>query len=110
MRVVTAQDVAHHGRALEEATVGPVAAVEHGVQDPAVHGFEPVAHIGQCPTDDHAHRVVQVGLLHLRLEFDRLDAVGVWSLCQQESFLDVEETNVFGVALMNLRRLPRPRP
>src|SRR5579859_6649009 len=30
-----------------------------------MHGLESIAHIGQSATDNHAHRIVQVGACHL---------------------------------------------
>jgi hypothetical protein len=37
----------------------------HGVQDAAVHGFQPIAGIGERSGDDYAHGVVQVRRAHL---------------------------------------------
>ena len=45
--VVRPHDVAHHLGALVVGPIGSQAPVEHGVQDPAVHRLEPVAHVGQ---------------------------------------------------------------
>jgi hypothetical protein len=50
------------------AAVGAHAAFEHAVEDAALDGLEAVAHVGQRPPDDHAHRVVEIGFLHL--DFD----------------------------------------
>jgi len=72
VRVVLAHDVTDNARALEEAAVGPVAAVVHRVQDADVHGLEPVADVGQGAADDDRHRVVDVAALHLDLDVDRL--------------------------------------
>ena len=38
-----------------------------------MNGLEAVAHVGQGPAHDHAHRVVEVGLLHLVLDGDGRD-------------------------------------
>src|SRR5690606_41179460 len=38
-------------------------------------GLEPIANLGQGSPDDHAHRVVEVGALHLQLEVDGRDLV-----------------------------------
>jgi hypothetical protein len=43
----------------------------HGVQNPPVHGFEAVPRVGQRPSDDHRHGVVQVGLPHLVFDIYR---------------------------------------
>ena len=74
VRVVVTHDVADDAGALDVAAVRPEAAVEHGVEDLAVHRLEAVPHVGQRPADDDAHRVVEVRALHLDLEPDRLDA------------------------------------
>src|SRR5918994_1864498 len=73
--VVLTHHVTDDARALREAAVGAVAAVVHRVEDPAVHRLQPVAYVGQRAADDDGHRVVDVGLLHERLQLDRLDAV-----------------------------------
>ena len=36
-----------------------------------MHGLEPIAHVRQCPADDHAHRVIHVGLFQLIFDVDR---------------------------------------
>ena len=56
---------------------GGDALLEHRVEDPALHRLQAVAHIGQGPADDHAHRVVQVALPHLLLEVDGPDVAGM---------------------------------
>ncbi len=45
-----------------------------------MHRLQPVADIGQRPRHDHAHRVIEVGALHLLLDGDRGDVEGrrVW--------------------------------
>ncbi len=72
MRVVEAHDLTDDARALVPSTIWAVAAVPHGVQDAAVDRLQSVAHIGQRTPDDDAHRVVEVGLLDLVLEVDRV--------------------------------------
>ena len=75
VRVVLTHHLADHTRALVPAAVRPVATVEHRVQDPPVHRLQPVPRIRQRPPHDHAHRVVQVGLLDLVLQIHRLPAI-----------------------------------
>ena len=75
VRVVLTHHLADDARALVPAAVRPVAAVEHPVQDPPVHRLQPVPRIRQRPPHDHAHRVVQVGLLDLVLQIHRLPAI-----------------------------------
>ncbi len=78
VRVVLPHHVADDAGALGEPAVGTVAAVVHRVEDPAVHRLQPVAYVGQRAADDHRHRVVDVGLLHLVLQLDLADARVVW--------------------------------
>ena len=75
VRVELTHHVADDAGALHVAAVRPVAAVEHRVEDLAVDRLEPVPDVRQRPPDDDAHRVVEVGALHLHLEPDRLDPV-----------------------------------
>ena len=74
MRVVQTHHLADDARALVPAAVGPVATVVHGVQHPAMHGLEPVADVGQGASDDHAHRIVEVGALDLDVQVDLVGA------------------------------------
>ena len=75
VRVVVAHDVADDAGALHVAAVRAEPGVVHRVEDPAVHRLEAVLHQGECAPHDHAHRVVDVGALHLLLDVDRLDPV-----------------------------------
>ena len=52
-----------------------VAGIEHRPQNPAVHRLQSVPGIGQGPGDDDRHGVLEEGVLHLRLDLDRLDVV-----------------------------------
>jgi hypothetical protein len=73
--VVLAHDLAHHTGALVEGTVRTVTAVEHGIQDAAVHGLKAIAHVREGAANNHGHGVVQVGPLHLGLQVHLLHAV-----------------------------------
>ena len=72
MGVVLAHDLADDPGALEVATVRPVPAVVHRVQDPGVHRLQAVPDVREGPADDHGHRVVDVAALHLDLDVNRL--------------------------------------
>ncbi len=67
VRVIAAQHIAHHARALDR--LGAIGAAEtqahalHRVQDAALNRLLAVAHIGQGPALDHAQGVFQVGTL-----------------------------------------------
>ena len=71
--VVRPHDVAHHLGALVVRPVGAQAPVEHGVEDPAVHRLEAVAHVRQGPGHDDRHGVLEERALHLLLDLDGLD-------------------------------------
>ena len=53
----------------------------HPVEDAPVHRLETVAHVGQRPRDDDAHRVVEEARAHLLLELARLDSSGAQAAC-----------------------------
>src|SRR5579859_3577068 len=68
--MVVAGGVAANLRAFPVAAVGGQAEVVHGHEDAALHGLEAVANVGQRARDDDAHRVVEIGLLHLGFDID----------------------------------------
>ena len=71
--VVLTDDVTHHAGGFLVGLVPVIAEFVHRVQDTPVNRLEPVPYIGKRPPDNHAHGVVEVGLLHLLLEVDRQD-------------------------------------
>ncbi len=71
VRVVLAHDVADDAGRLLVRLVRQVPRLEHAVEHPPVHRLQAVAHVGQRPPDDHAHRVVEVAPLHLLFDVDR---------------------------------------
>ena len=71
--VVRPHDVADDLGALVVRSVGPEPVVEHGVEDPAVHRLEAVAHVGQGPGHDDRHGVLEERALHLLLDLNGLD-------------------------------------
>jgi len=73
--VILTHDLPDDTGALVPAPIRPVTAVIHPVEDAAVHRLEAVADIRQRPTHDHAHGVIEVGLLDLVLEVHRLQPV-----------------------------------
>ena len=60
--------------ALLEGLIRGVAQLAHGVEHPAVHRLEPVAHVGQGAADDDRHGVGDKGFLDLLLQVDGLQA------------------------------------
>ena len=68
VRVVLAQDVSHHRRALLEGAARREPRLVHRVENAPVDRLQPVAHVGERTLDDHAHGVVEERLLHLVLD------------------------------------------
>ena len=91
VRVVFAHHVGDRPRRLHIFAVPVVAALIHRIEDAAVNRLQPVAHIGQRPAHDHAHRVIEIGTLHLLDDGNRLDAgwavrAARWCLVAQIGF------------------------
>ena len=74
MRMVFTHHVGDRARRLHIFAVPVVAALMRRVEDAAMHRLQPVAHVGQRTADDHAHRVIEIGALHLLDDGNRLDA------------------------------------
>ena len=64
VRVVATHHISHHLRALAEATLRAEPVTPHGGEDPALHRFETVAHVGQRPAADDRKRVCPVPILN----------------------------------------------
>ncbi len=73
VRVVLAEHVANHRRRFLERAIGKQPQLVHRVEDPAMDRLEAVAHVGERARDDHAHGVVDEGLLELVLDQARDD-------------------------------------
>ena len=73
MRVIFAHHVADDAAGLAIGPAGDIARFLAGVEDSAVDRLQPVAHVGQRAADDHAHRVVEIGGLHLLDDGDGRD-------------------------------------
>ena len=73
VRVVLSEHLPHNPCRLLVRSVGQHAQVEHAIKHPSVHGLEAVAHVGERPTHNHRHRVVDVGRLHLVRDVDLND-------------------------------------
>ena len=69
MGMVFTHDIADDTGRLTVGSVPVVIAFVHHVHDAAMNRFQPVAHVRQGPTHDHAHRVIEIGFAHL--VFDR---------------------------------------
>jgi len=73
VRVILAEHVAHHRRALLIGAAGDEPELVHGVQDAAMHGLESVSDIGQRALHDDAHRIIEERLLELVFDEARDD-------------------------------------
>ena len=71
--MIFAHHVADDARGLDVFLVGRVALLVHRKQDAAMHRLEAVARVRQRARHDHAHRVIEVGALHLIDDGDRAD-------------------------------------
>ena len=76
VRMELADDVADDARGLLVGLVPLVAELAHRVQHAAVDGLQAVADVRQRASHDHAHRVIEVRLLHLVFEVDVQDFAG----------------------------------
>jgi hypothetical protein len=79
MRVVVAHHFADDLGGLAVTAVRAQSGLEHAVQDASLHGLQAVAHIGQRASDDDAHGVVEIRLLHLDFDVDGNQVLG-WAV------------------------------
>ena len=79
VRVIFAEHVADHARALHVGARMDVVAFLHGEQDATVDRLQTVAHVGKRATDDDAHRIVEIRLTHLVFEIDVQNFAGDFS-------------------------------
>ncbi len=68
VRMVFPHHVADDARALHVRAVEDDVRLVHRVQDAAMDRLQPVADVRKRPADDHAHRVIEVGMPHFRFE------------------------------------------
>ena len=73
VRMIFTHHVADDARRFHIGLVGRVAVLVHREQDAPMHGLQAVAHVGQRAAHDHAHRVIEVGALHLVGDRNRPD-------------------------------------
>ncbi|MGY3421105.1 hypothetical protein ACVWZW_001580 [Bradyrhizobium sp. F1.13.4] len=77
MRMIFTDDVTDHAGGLDVLLVRRVPLLVHRVQDAAMHRLETVAGVRQRPRHDHAHGVVEIGLLHLLEDGDGANIRGL---------------------------------
>jgi len=68
--MVLADDIPDDAGRLLVGLVPVVLELAHGKEHASVNGLQPVADIGQGPSDDHAHGVIEIGFLHLFFDAD----------------------------------------
>ena len=76
MRVIFTDHIADDASRFLIGFVVIVAQFLHRKKDPAVDRFQPITNIGQSPSNDDAHRVIQIGLTHFVFEI-----YGYYSAC-----------------------------
>ena len=103
MGMVPAQHVAHGGGAFPVGLVGGQIVLVHGVENPPVDGLQAVPHIGQRPSDDHGHGVLDVALFHFvnKLRGDN-GLVGILNVLRLVVFPVLCQKNVL---LLQVKRL-----
>ena len=65
VRMIFTDHVTDDARGLDVLLVRRMSLLIHRIQDAAMHGLQPVARVRQRARHDHAHRVIEVGALHL---------------------------------------------
>ena len=86
VRVVFTDYVTDHTGGFLVGLVPVVAQLAHGVEHTAVYWLQAIARIRQRTPDDHAHRVVEVGLFQLVFDIDREDFFGQFAHEKPGSF------------------------
>ncbi len=74
--VILTHGVAGDARRFVVGAVGRVVVLVHRIEDAAMHGLQPVAHVGKRARHDHAHGVIEIGALHLVDQRDGSDVGG----------------------------------
>src|SRR5690606_26930824 len=88
--VIFTDHIADDTRRLLVRLVVIVVQLAHRKQHATVHRLQTIAHIGQRPAYDDAHRIVQIGLLQFVFDVDRKDFFGDFTHGYGYSFLSVQ--------------------
>jgi hypothetical protein len=103
-RVAVGMVVAHHVandlRALAMLRVGRQVLLPHRVEDAALDGFHPVAHVRQRARSDHGERVVQIAFFRRFVQRDAILAAGWRARHDVGVGLDVEQRRRLGRLLL----------
>ena len=73
MRMILAQHLTDDTGGFLVGRAGAHPHIVHGIENPALHGLETVARIGQRARNDHAHGIVKIRPAHLFIDADRTD-------------------------------------
>ena len=93
VRMIFTDDIADDARRLAIRLVPFVAVLVHRIENAPMHRLEPVARIRQSAHHDHAHRVIEIALLHLlgnrhRADIGRLmPFAAIGSVCRRSVVL-----------------------
>src|SRR5437868_10643616 len=79
MRMVSAHHITHNTGRFFIRLVTVIAHFIHTKQAAPVNRLQTIAYIGQCTTDDHTHRIIDIRGLHLLLDIHRYDLTPVAS-------------------------------
>ena len=91
VRVVLTDHVTNNTGRLQVRLVPVVAQFAHRVQHATVHRLEAIAHVRQCPSDNYAHRIIQIGLLQFVFDIDWKDLFGQFT--HETAFLLLSATH-----------------
>ena len=69
--VVLTHGLSHHAGGFLGGLIVPEPQLQHGEEDAALHGLEPVPGVGKGPPHDDAHGIIQVAMFDLFLERQR---------------------------------------
>ena len=76
MGVVFPHHIAHRAGRFAIGFVVRVPGLVHGIENAAMHRFQPVAQVGDRTGDDHAHRIVEIARFHLVGDRDGRAVIG----------------------------------
>ena len=70
MGVIFTHDVADDAGTLPRRLAVVVTTFAHCIENAAVNRLQPIPHIGERARNDHAHRIIEIGALHLLFDGD----------------------------------------
>ena len=73
MGVILTHDITYNAGGLAVGLVMGITLFVHRIQDAPVDWFQAITDIGQGATDDHAHGVIEIRILHFLFDGNRAD-------------------------------------